>query len=689
MRRPLVTFALALVFAAAPVVAFAQAAAPGTPGQAPKSLDLDAIDKAADPCVNFYEYACGGWRKANPIPSDKARWGRFDELAEYNQSALKQLLEEAARPSASRAPLAAKVGDYYASCMDQPTIDARGLAPIQADLDAIVAAASKPQLAAAIGRLRGQGVPALFGFSIGVDLADSAKTLAQVDQGGTSLPERDYYLKPDPKSAETREKFAGYVEGLLRLAGDSPETAAGNARAILALETKLAQAQLDRIARRDPGNRNHRMTFDQLKALAPAFDFAAYLKAAAAPSFTDLNVGWPDFFKALDATWRDTPLGELKTYVRFRLLNSAASELSSPFEKASFEFFGGYLRGVKEMPPRWKRCVAATDQALGEALGQLYVEKTFGAEGKARMKSLVDALTVALEQDIRQLDWMTPETKARAVEKLRLLGKGKIGYPDTWRDYGPVRVARDDYAGNARRATQFEVARNFAKLGKPVDRTEWSMTPPTVNAYYSAQLAEIVFPAGILQPPFFDREADDAVNFGGIGAVIGHELTHGFDDSGRKFDGKGNLADWWTDADAKAFDERAACIGAQYGGYSPVKDPKTGEPVFLKPGLTMGENLGDNGGVRVAYMALMNTLTGKSHLPIDGYTPEQRFFLGFAQVWCQNVTDAEALNRVNTDPHSAGQFRANGPLRNMPEFEKAFSCQPGAPMAPVTRCRVW
>ncbi len=371
------------------------------------------------------------------------------------------------------------------------------------------------------------------------------------------------------------------------------------------------------------------------------------------------------------------------------MLNSSAPLLASKFEQENFAFFSTQLRGIKEQPPRWKTCVGAVDGNLGEALGQLYVEKAFGADSKARMKALVDALTVALGQDINQLEWMTADTKAKALEKLWLLNKNKIGYPDTWRDYSKVTVSRTDYLGNSRRADRDDVRRDYEELGKPVDRTRWGMTPPTVNAYYSSQLAEIVFPAGILQPPFFDRSADEAVNFGGIGAVIGHELTHGFDDQGRKFDGKGNLTDWWTEADAKAFEQRASCVADQYSKYSPVKDPKTGEPAFLNGRLTLGENLGDNGGVRIAFMALTNTLEGKPRTVVSGYTPEQRFFLGFAQVWCQNVTDAESLQRIVTDPHSAGAFRANGTISNMPEFAKAFACKPGSPMAPENRCRVW
>jgi putative endopeptidase len=654
-----------------------------------KSLDLTAIDKAADPCTDFYAFACGGWRANNPVPGDKARWGRFDELREFNLYTLRDILEEAAKPAATRTLVEKQVGDFYASCMDTSVIDAAGMKPIAQDLERVAAATTKEDLLRVLGVLRRDGVSTLFTFGVGPDLKDSTQTLMNVDQGGISLPDRDYYLKDDPKNVETREKYVAHMTRMFTLAGDGADAAAARAKSVLALETRLAAAQLDRVARRDPNNRDHKMTLADLKGLAPGVDITTYIGAAEAPAFGDVNVGWPDFFKALDATWRETSLDDLKSYARWQVLNAAAPGLATPFEQENFDFFSRYLRGIKEQPPRWKTCVGVVDDNLGEALGQLYVRKAFGADSKARMIQLVDALTVALEGDITTLDWMTPETKTKAIEKLKKLGKGKIGYPEKWRDYSSVSIARDDFLGNSRRADRFEVKRNYDKLGKPVDKTEWSMSPPTVNAYYSPQFAEIVFPAGILQPPFFDVKVDDAVNFGAIGAVIGHELSHGFDDSGRKFDGDGNLTDWWTDADAKAFEERAACVADQYSGYSPVNDPKTGKPAFLNGKLTLGENIGDNGGVRIAFMALMNTLKDRDHTSVDGFTPEQRFFLGFAQVWCQNSTDADALQRIFTDPHSSGRFRTNGTVSNMPEFQKAFSCKAGAPMAPEKRCRVW
>ncbi len=560
MRTVFLTLGACLLAAIAPT-----AQAPAEQRTPPlKSLDLTLLDKSVDPCTDFYEYACGGWRKANPVPGDKARWGRFDQLREVNLWTLKDILEAASKPAEGRSPIEKQVGDFYASCMDQGAIDAAGLKPIEADLAAIQAAASKEDLLRVAGALRRDGLGTFFTFGVGADLKDSSKTLMNVDQGGTSLPDRDYYLKDDPKNTETREQYVAHMTRMFTLAGDSAEAAAASARRVIALETRLAQAQLDRVGRRDPKNRDNRRTAAQLAALVPAIDLKTYFDSAKAPAFEDVNVGWPKFFEALNTTWSETPLEDLKTYVRWRLLNAAAPDLASKFEQENFAFFQTQLRGIKEQPARWKTCVAATDDSLGHPLGQLYVAKAFGADSKTRMKQLVDALTVALEQDINQLDWMTADTRKKALEKLHALNKNKIGYPDKWRDYSSVDVARGEYARNTRRASRFEVEEDFKELGKPVDRTRWGMTPPTVNAYYSSQLAEIVFPAGILQPPFFDAGADEAVNFGGIGAVIGHELTHGFDDSGRKFDGKGNLEDWWTADDGKAFEERAACVADQY-----------------------------------------------------------------------------------------------------------------------------
>ena len=656
----------------------------------PKGFDATLIDKSVDPCADFYNYACGGWRKTNPIPADKPSYGRFNQLFDNNQLALKEILERVSDAKATRTPIEQQVGDYFAACMDESGIEKAGSAPLSPELRMIADAKTKADVIKVMGQLRREGLAAAFNFGVGADLKDSSKTLINVDQGGTTLPDRDYYLKADPKTIETREKYVQHMTNMFKLLGDSPDQAAANAKTVLTIETKLADAQMDRISRRNPTNRDHKMPRPEMEKLAPSFDFASYFIAAEAPAFTENNVGNPDFFKKFEATWQQTPAEDWKTYLRWHLLRATANALSKAFVDESFSFFGNYLQGTKELEPRWKRCARATDGDLGEALGQLYVEKTFGAEGKTRMQKMVAAITKSLAADIKQLDWMTEPTKAKALEKLELLNKQKIGYPDKWRDYSSVKIQRTGYFGNGRRADQFEVKRNYDKLGKPVDKTEWGMTPPTVNAYYNPQFAEIVFPAGILQPPFFDRTMDDAVNFGGIGAVIGHELSHGFDDQGRKFDSHGNLADWWTEADGKAFEERAACIDKQYSGYSPLKDPKTGEPVYLQGKLTLGENIGDNGGIRIAYMALEDILTeAERQKLIDGFTPEQRFFLGFSQIWCQNSTDQRLLQLQKTDPHSPGEFRANGAISNMEEFAKAFSCKQGQKMAPEKRCRVW
>jgi putative endopeptidase len=457
---------------------------------------------------------------------------------------------------------------------------------------------------------------------------------------------------------------------------------------VLRLETELAKAHLDRVAMRDPKNRDNPMSLEELKALTPAYDWNAYLPPSGAPVFTRLNVSSKPYFQGTNAVVEATPLADWKTYLRWHVARAASPYLSQAFVTEDYRFFREYLQGAREIEPRWKRCVQATDRALGDALGQLYVERTFGADGKARMRRMIDAITASMREDIQGLPWMTPETKPRALEKLAAFGTDKVGYPAEWKDYGTVEVKRDDYFGNSRRAQVFENRREMARINKPTDRTLWGMTPPTVNAYYNAANNEIVFPAGILQPPFFDRRIDDAVNFGGIGVVIGHEYTHGFDDQGSKFDAEGNLKNWWTDADRKDFDERTTCFAKQYDGYVTVKDPANGD-VHLNGRLTLGENTADNGGLRVAYGALQKALAGQERQPIDGFTPEQRFFLGFANVWCQNTTEAAARQLAQTDPHSSGEFRTIGAVSNMPEFWKAFGCKAGQPMLRENACRAW
>jgi endothelin-converting enzyme/putative endopeptidase len=572
--------------------------------------------------------------------------------------------------------------------MDEPGIEAKGIEPIRAALDRVAAVDSKKALFRLLGEHEAEALPGLFRFGSAPDMHDSQRTIASLGQGGLGLPDRDDYLKDDPKSKEKRERYAEHVARMLELAGEAPAQAKADAETILRAETGLARTHLARVEMRDPKNRDNPMTREDLGKLFPVFEWDEYLPATGAPAFARLNVTSRKFFAEAGPVVEATPLADWKTYLRWHLVSAAAPFLGQALVAEDFRFNRGYLQGAKEIEPRWKRCVQSTDRALGDALGQLYVEKTFGPDGKARMAKMIDAITAAMREDIETLPWMTAETKRKALVKLDAFGKGKIGYPDQWKDYSTVEVRRDDYYGNARRARVFEVRREQARIDKPTDRTLWGMTPPTVNAYYSAANNEIVFPAGILQPPFFDRGADDALNFGGIGVVIGHEYTHGFDDQGSKFDADGNLANWWTDADRKAFEERTDCIAKQYDGYVSVKDPANGD-VHLNGRLTLGENTADNGGLRVAYAALQKALAGRPRETVDGFTPEQRFFLGFANVWCQNVTEAAARQLAQTDPHSPGEFRVKGSVSNMPEFARAFGCKAGQPMVRENACRAW
>ncbi|MEP7352647.1 MAG: M13 family metallopeptidase [Acidobacteriota bacterium] len=659
-------------------------------------FSVAALNKTVDPCANFYQFACGGWLTTNPIPGDVSRWGRFDALSERNRALLQNVLETASSPRAGRSTLEQKLGDYYAACMDDSVANIRSMDALQRDLNRIDVVSNQNELTDLMIYTYRMGVFPFFNFSSEQDAKNSSVMIAVLDQGGLGLPDRDYYLKTDAASVELRDKYLAHVAKVFGLLGATPDVAKAKATAVLTIETALAQVALDRVSRRDPEKVYHKMTLAELKTLSPGFDWERFFNGVGVSltgTNNSLNVAVPDFAAGFSKLLAAQSMENLKAYLTWQLVNDLTPVLSTALRQARFEFFDKTLRGSKEMRARWKQCVDMTDAQLPDALSQKFLERTLGAEGARRTHDMVLALEAALERDINGLDWMTPDTKKAAVAKLHKI-TNKIGNQEKWQDYANVRIARDDVYGNASRANQYELARQLGKIGKPVDKTEWQMSQPTVNAYYDAQNNDINFPAGILQPPFYDNAMDDAVNFGAIGAVIGHELTHGFDDQGRQFDGDGNLRDWWTEADAKAFGERADCLVQQYSSYSPVADVK------LNGKLTLGENTADNGGVRVAFMALMDSLAkkvaavtnaaaAKSPELIDGFTPEQRFFLGWAQVWCQNITDASAKLRAQTDSHSPGEFRVNGVLSNMPEFQKAYFCKVTQPMVRGPACRVW
>ncbi|MDR3749210.1 MAG: M13 family metallopeptidase [Acidobacteriota bacterium] len=654
------------------------------PKQIP-SFDLTAIDKTADPCVDFYQYSCGNWMKNNPIPPDKSRWGRFNELDEHNLYILRDLLEKAEGPGQHSA-IETKVGDYYAACMDTATVEKKGTAPLQPEMARIAAIKSKQEIIPQVAYMHRSGIPALFSFYPMPDMHDSGLTIANLDQGGITLPDRDYYIKDDAKAVETRQRYVEHAQKMFELAGDKPDVAAAEAKTVLTVETGLAKASMDRTERRDPKKRDHMMRATAIAETAPNFELIQYFSENGSPKFTSLNVGNPEFFKTVNEQISSVPLEDWKTYLRWRTLDGYAPVMTEAFVDEDFQFNRKYMAGQKEIELRWKRCVRSTDRNIGMALGELYVDKVFGPDCKARTVKMVRAIEGAMRTDIGQLPWMSDTTKQQAYAKLAAI-VNNIGYPDKWRDYSTVVIQRDDYAGNAMRAAAFETKRQYNKIQKPTDRKDWSMTPPTVNAYYRPPMNDINFPAGILQPPFYSQQLDDAVNYGGIGVVIGHELTHGFDDQGRKYDAVGNLKDWWTPEDGKAFEERASCTEKEYSSFVAVKDDK-GE-VHLNGKLTLGENTADNGGLKLAYMALMNIIGDTQVRPIDGYTAPQRLFLAYGQIWCQNVTDQQARVLAITDPHSPGRWRVNGAVQNSAAFRQAFGCKAGQPMVREPACRVW
>ena len=676
-------------------VSFAPAAeaGPTAPPKKPLSMDLTAIDKTADPCVDFYQYACGNWNKANPIPADQARWGRFNELAERNNYLLYVDLKRAA--DAPRSPLQKKYGDLFASCMATDAVDALGAKPLQPELDAIAQLQATKDLASLnVTFTKRFGGAELLGVGVQQDQKDSSKQILGTGQGGLTLPDRDYYLNPAPRFAKLRDGYVANVKDTFVLLGDAPEVAATEAAAVMKIETALAQGSMDRVQMRDPAKRYHILTVAEVQALTPDYNWKTYLGGIGLGQAPSLNVMSPDFEKTVEAEITGESLDAWKSYLRWHAVHGAAPLLSEKFVDLNFDYFNKQLNGQEAQQPRWKRCTQLTDRALGEAVGQDWVRENFPPAAKENMEKLVTALKVALDQDIQQLPWMSPDTKAQAELKLKAF-RDKIGYPQTWRDYSKLEVKRDDLLGNAERAAAFERNRNLGKYGKPVDETEWGMTPPTVNAYYNPPQNDINFPAGILQPPFYDLSKDPAVNFGGIGVVIGHEMTHGFDDQGSKFGPTGNvkynadgsIGSWFTADDQAKFKDRTECVAKEYDGFAVAPGQN------LNGHLTLGENTADNGGIRIAYQALMNTLQqgGKSPTAeIDGYTPAQRFFLAFGQVWCQNQREQAAVNQAKTDPHSSGEWRVKGTVQNFDQFGKAFGCHAGQPMMPEAGgCRVW
>jgi putative endopeptidase len=670
---------IALVISAVPL-SIAQTSAPNSKSNV--RFNPDMLDKNIDPCTDFYAYACSKWQAQNPIPSDRPAWGRFNELQDRGETIVRGILDKYSTDDPKRGAIEQKIGDYYFSCMDEAAIEKAGAKALQPTLDTVAALKSKDEFAKEAIALHRDGITAFFEFGSQPDFKNAQQVISAAEQGGLGLPDRDYYLKDDEKSVEIRKQYLAHVQKMFELLGDPAEKAAPEAKVVMDIETSLAKGSLDRTSQREPEKIYHKMSTKELAELNPSFGWSQYLEGIGSPRVDSLNVAEPDFFKQFDSTLKSAPLDDWKTYLRWHVVHSNAQILPAAFVSENFAFYGKTLQGTKVLAPRWKRCVRAATSDLGEAIGLKYVEETFGPEGKARTLKMVNALETSLGRDIQTLSWMGDDTKKQALVKLKAI-TNRIGYPDKWRDYSTLKIVRGDALGNSQRSNTFSFQRDLNKVNKPVDKGDWPYPPMTVNASYNPLQNNITFPAGILQPPFFDNDADDALNYGAIGAAIGHELTHGFDDEGAKFDPVGNLKDWWTSKDKEEFEKRTSCIKDQYADYNALPDVK------LNGKLTLGENTADNGGLRIAYMALMDSLAGKEPAPIDGLTAQQRLFLGFANVWCQNRTDQISRYLANIDPHSPGKWRVNGTVSNMPEFREAYHCKADAAMVRENACRVW
>jgi len=650
-----------------------------------KPIDPANMDLSVKPCDDFFRYANGEWLKNNAIPPAYDQWGSFNILAEQNNEILKAILEDAATDET--APVGSnkrKVGDFFALGMDSAAIEALGYKPIAPELERIAALKDMKDVQAEIARMHAMNLRPLFAFGSEQDPKNSTEVIGEIHQSGLGLPERDYYFTDDARSNRIREEYVKHITVMFMLIGDDSVKASAAAQSVMAFETRLAKASRRLVDLRDPDKNYNKMSQEQLAALAPAFDWNRYFTDLGWSTPGSIDVGQPEFFTEVNAVIGSVPLADWKNYFRWNVVNTSANSLSSAFVAESFRFRGTIMTGAKEMQPRWKRIRAVVDRAMGEAVGEVYVAKTFPPAAKARALELVKNIKIALREHINAIAWMDDATKQAALKKLDAIVV-KIGYPDKWRDYSKLDINRTSYVEDIRRASHFAFIRELDKIGKPVDRTEWGMTPQTVNAYYNPSMNEIVFPAGILQPPFFDFTADDAVNYGGIGVVIGHEISHGFDDQGSKFDADGNLKMWWSPETRKKFDERTGVLAKQFDGFVPI------DSLHINGSMTLGENIGDLGGLALSYTALQNALKGKTVAPIDGFTPAQRFFLSFAQLWRRNVRPERLRMQVKTDVHSPAEFRVNGTLPNLQAFYDAFGCGTDSRMylTPEKRSLIW